>query len=199
MTMIKRTIWIAILFFGIATIFVFAQEWKEHGGTKPIDHMSSVKEVPLTEPGNAVFAAIQEAIGQLEADPNTDWSKIDLEALRRHLVDMHNFMVNVEVLEQKPVEKGIHIEVRPVSALAGATLDRVLSSSAHPAVLKHEAGWDMRVSKQGNIYIIVVTTDNSQEVDKIRGLGYGGIMAYGKHHLSHHWKIVSDKDPHLKH
>src|SRR5438046_3161300 len=40
------------------------------------------------EPGQSAFAAIQEIVALLEADPGTDWTKVDIEALRRHLVDM---------------------------------------------------------------------------------------------------------------
>jgi hypothetical protein len=43
-----------------------------------------------TMPGQAAFGAIQEIVRLLEADPNTDWSKVDLEALRQHLIDMND-------------------------------------------------------------------------------------------------------------
>ena len=41
-----------------------------------------------TMPGQAAFGAIQEIVGILEADPKTDWSKVNLKALRQHLIDM---------------------------------------------------------------------------------------------------------------
>ena len=44
---------------------------------------------PLTRSGDGhdAFGAIQEIVQILDADPNTDWSKVDLEALRQHLID----------------------------------------------------------------------------------------------------------------
>ena len=39
------------------------------------------------EPGQGAFAAMQEIVAILEADPTTDWSKVDLPALRQHLAD----------------------------------------------------------------------------------------------------------------
>ena len=42
-----------------------------------------------TEAGQGAFAAIQEIVAILEADPDTDWSKVDIDALRQHLVDMN--------------------------------------------------------------------------------------------------------------
>lgn len=40
------------------------------------------------EAGQDAFAAIQEVV-LLEADPDTDWSRVDIDALRDHLIDMH--------------------------------------------------------------------------------------------------------------
>jgi hypothetical protein len=42
-----------------------------------------------TLPGQDAFGAIQEVVRILESDPKTDWSKVDLEALRQHLIDMN--------------------------------------------------------------------------------------------------------------
>ena len=41
-----------------------------------------------TEPGQAAFGAIREIVGVLLTDPMTNWSKVNIDALRRHLVDM---------------------------------------------------------------------------------------------------------------
>ena len=149
---------------------------------------------PLTEPGNDAFGAIQEVIRVLEADPNTDWSKVNLEALRQHLVDMHNMTLNVTVLSQKPVDNGVEILVLPDSAAAGASLDRVFA--AHPAQLERETGWKMTVRKNNDKYDLLVTTQNLSEVAKVRGLGYIGILATGVHHQLHHWAMATGQHPH---
>src|SRR5437764_5713379 len=36
-------------------------------------------------PGQAAFGAIQEVVELLEADPTTDWAKVNIAALREHL------------------------------------------------------------------------------------------------------------------
>src|SRR5438270_319404 len=41
-----------------------------------------------TEPGQSAFAAIQEIVQILEGDSRTDWTKVNIEALRQHLIDM---------------------------------------------------------------------------------------------------------------
>jgi hypothetical protein len=65
--------------------------------------------------------------------------------------------------------------------------------------MKEETGWDMVVTNNNGIFTIAVTTDQLQDVDKIRGLGYIGIMAYGNHHQQHHWAMASGENPHSEH
>ena len=42
-----------------------------------------------TMPGQDAFGTIQEIVQMLEADPATDWSKVNIAALREHLIDMN--------------------------------------------------------------------------------------------------------------
>lgn len=35
-----------------------------------------------------------------------------------------------------------------------------------------------------------VTADDPSETDKIRALGYMGLLTYGQHHQRHHWHLV---------
>ena len=142
----------------------------------------------LTRPGNDVFGAIKEALRKLEADPATDWKKVNLEALRQHLLDMRHFTEDVEVVRQKPIDKGIEITVRATIPGAIPGLDRAYN--AHPKILKSETGWDMTVSKDKDKYKLRVTSDDAAQVDKVRGLGYIGIMAMGNHHALHHWALA---------
>src|SRR4051794_21173706 len=39
--------------------------------------------------GQEAFGTIQEIVRNLEADPKTDWSRVNIAALREHLIDMH--------------------------------------------------------------------------------------------------------------
>lgn len=144
---------------------------------------------PLNMPGNEIFGTIQEVISKLEADPATDWSKVDLEALRQHLLDMKAFTEEVLVISQKPYEKGLEISVKPETERAARALKRVLKM--HPAMLKKEKDWDMKTKEEDGKWRIIVTTPDASEVDKIRALGYIGILTAGAHHQLHHWMIAS--------
>ncbi|MCI0504918.1 MAG: hypothetical protein L0Z73_02290 [Gammaproteobacteria bacterium] len=153
---------------------------------------------PLTEPGNDAFAAIQETVAKLLADPQTDWSRVNLEALRRHLIDMHNFTLNVEVTSQQSIDNGVQFTVKPSTPGAAGSLDRLFS--AHPAILKQESGWNMTAVKNTDgSYTARVTAAKPEDAPKIRGLGYIGIVAFGQHHQAHHWQMATGTDPHHGH
>ncbi|MCK5895793.1 MAG: hypothetical protein KAG20_03245 [Cocleimonas sp.] len=159
---------------------------------------SSASQTPvLTEAGNDIFGTIQETIKKLDANTNTDWSKVDLEALRQHLIDMKHFTVDVEVISKKDTKKGMEIVIKPTTKAANKALSRAMS--AHPEMLKSETGWTMKAKTEGNTFRLNVTTDTPPEVARLRGLGYIGVMALGNHHQIHHWMMASGANPHGKH
>jgi len=162
--------------------------------TQHSQHQSRQTTSGLTESGTDIFATIQEVIKKLSADPTTDWSKVNLEALRQHLRDMYEFSYNVDVLSQQPIAGGVSIIVKPLTVGAEKALDKVLK--AHPMMLKMETGWTMQASKKNGKYHISTTTTKPEEVDKIRGLGYIGLLAIGNHHQPHHWAMAKGQNPH---
>ncbi|MCS3676396.1 hypothetical protein GGP72_000292 [Salinibacter ruber] len=163
---------------------------RHHGSGGAMSSSSPV----LQAPGQSVFGTVQEAIRRLEADSTTDWSRVDMAALRQHLLDMERVAMDVAVEAQTPIDGGVRLRVRPTQEAARASLDRVLD--AHPHMLRQETGWMMTVTEDGDAYVLRVTTRNPREVDKIRGLGYIGLLAYGQHHQRHHWHLVRGAHPH---
>ena len=150
--------------------------------------------IPLTMPGNDAFGAIQEVTARLLADPDTDWRRVNLEALRVHLVDMENMTLRVDVVEQIPTPAGISVVIEPQDARAMASLRRVLA--VHPAQLAAETGWTMSVLEESGRFTLTIETENPDEIELIRGLGYIGTMAIGNHHKIHHWMIATGANPH---
>lgn len=106
---------------------------------------------------------------------------------------MQDMALNVTV-EQQPINLGFMAVITPTTNRAVQSMIRVLS--AHPSQMKIETGWDMTVTNNNGIFTITVTTDQLLDVNKIRGLGYIGIMAYGNHHQPHHWAMASGQNPH---
>ena len=152
--------------------------------------------VVLTESGTDPFATLQEVITALEANPGTNWEKVNIEALRLHLVEMQDMTINVDV-KQQYIDNGFQAVVTPTTNRAVKSLTRVLSG--HPAQMKAETGWDMQVSNNDDIFTLTVVSKKAHEVAKIRGLGYIGVMSYGNHHQPHHWAMASGENPHAAH
>ncbi|WP_299195551.1 hypothetical protein [uncultured Amphritea sp.] len=186
-----------LLFAALLTHGVAAFAEGDHSAMTHHDHSMGASATVLTEAGNDAFGTIQEVIARLNSDPDTDWSKVNIEALRQHLVDMNEMTLNVEVISQTPIAQGMEAIVKPLTARSAAALERVLK--VHPAQLQRESGWVMQVVKNADAYRLIITTKNSYEISKIRGLGYIGVMAYGTHHQLHHWAMASGENPHAQH
>ena len=157
------------------------------GSARAQHHQMSTDQLQM--PGNDVFGTIQEVILKLESNPDTDWSKVNIEALRQHLLDMKAFTEEVEVISQTPVDNGIAVQVSPQTKRAGEALNRLFKM--HPMMLKQEKGWDMDSQIKGEGFLITVTTPDAAEVAKVRALSYIGILAEGAHHQAHHWMIAT--------
>jgi hypothetical protein len=63
-------------------------------------------------------------------------------------------------------------------------------------MLQHQEGWKMTVTPEADQYLLRVTDPSGADADKIRGLGYIGLLAYGRHHQHHHWLMVQGDSPH---
>jgi hypothetical protein len=171
---------------------VFAAD--DHSTMMNHEHKSGTSDMTLTEAGNGAFGTIQEVIRRLNSDPNTNWSEVNLEALRLHLLDMNDMTLNVEVISQKAIHNGLEVVLRPTTDRAALALEKVFK--AHPAQFKSDTGWSMEVVKNSGQYTMTTTSDNPKDEVKIRGLGYIGLMAYGDHHQRHHWAMATGKNPH---
>lgn len=57
-------------------------------------------------PGQDAFGAIQEIVQILQSDPTTDWSKVNISALRQHLIDMNEVTLRA-VAAERNLDNGI--------------------------------------------------------------------------------------------
>lgn len=60
----------------------------------------------------------------LDAEPDTDWTKVDIEALRRHLVDMNNVTLRAEIAAE-PVANGLSFTVTGPADLSSSIRQRL--------------------------------------------------------------------------
>ncbi|MFW6206313.1 MAG: hypothetical protein ACOC5J_00095 [Gemmatimonadota bacterium] len=144
--------------------------------------------------GNSAFAAIQEVVAELNARDDTDWSRVDLEALRQHLLDMQRFTLDAEVVEREQIDGGLRVAVRGPDAETHRSLRSSLE--AHAPMLEQEMGWTVSVTEGEDRIVLEATADTLEEAERIRGLGYIGLMVSGSHHREHHWQIATGLQPH---
>ena len=139
-----------------------------------------------TMPGQDAFGAIQEVLAILEADPNTDWSKVNIAALREHLIDMSEVTLHANAATSV-VDGGVRIEVTGEGRTLPA-IQRMVPAQAHE--LDGVNGWKTSVEPLANGVVLTVTTDDPKQEMKIRALGFIGVMAEGTHHQLHHLAIA---------
>lgn len=132
--------------------------------------------------GQSAFDLISDVVDQLEANPDTDWERVNIAALRQHLVDMNQVTVYAEV-NATDVDGGASYVVTG-SGMTRAAIKRMVPM--HAAQLQDEIGWkaDTAINRAG--VTLVVTSEDPTQVAKIRGLGFLGFMVQGEHHEGHH-------------
>ncbi|NQV81725.1 MAG: hypothetical protein HQ495_14300 [Alphaproteobacteria bacterium] len=145
-----------------------------------------------TEPGQATFAAIQEIVSILDADPDTDWSTVNIDALRRHLVDMDNVTLRAEV-ETAKVDGGFRYVVTGSGPL-GNSIARMVK--AHAATTSGANGMTMVAEDNPGGAVMTVTAARPEDRIKLAGLGFFGLMTLGAHHQEHHLMIASGQGVH---
>lgn len=155
-----------------------------HGAMHGMSHGSATAGAP-SMPGQDAFGAIAEVVQILDADATTDWSKVNLERLRQHLIDMNEVVVRAEV-KQTPMPRGLSMEVtgtgrteqaiRAMVVPHAAELDRMPSFTAKTELIP------------GGVRLTVTTKtpDDTNVVARLRGLGFIGLLTVGAHHGPHH-------------
>lgn len=159
-----------------------------HGATYPSESAGSG--VP-TQPGQGAFAAIQEIVQILEADPHTDWSKVDIEALRQHLIDMNNVTLAAKVTRE-PIDGGVRFIATGAGSVAGS-IRRMIS--AHAATMDGYGGWHFTEKDIDDGAILEVRVP-PQDMEKPKALGFIGVLTIGMHHQEHHLMIARGEHPH---
>ena len=147
---------------------------------------------PLVEGGQSAFSAIAEVVAALQADPNTDWSVVDIDGLRDHLRDMDIVTIDSRSVTSE-IEGGLMFEVTG----EGDVVDAIRRmASAHAGMMDGADGWNYSTVEIQNGAALSVTVFEASDLAMLKGLGFYGIMASGMHHQTHHWAMASGSDPH---
>lgn len=148
----------------------------------------------LTEPGQGAFAALSEVVRVLEADPDTDWSNVDLTGLRDHLRDMDR-LVSDAVASEEALPDGLRMSVTGNAETIG-TVRRMVPT--HAAQLARDKRWKVRATENADGAGLVVTSDDPAVVARIQGLGFFGLMASQDHHREHHMMMARGEGMHAR-
>ena len=144
-------------------------------------------------PGQDAFGAIQEIVQILDADPKTDWSKVDLEALRQHLIDMNDVTLHADAAA-KPIDGGLEIAVTG----SGRTLVAIQRMVAAWAMtMNGHLGWHTSAAALPSGELLTVTAADPKETRHIRGLGFIGLLVSGSHHQPHHLAMAKGEFGHI--
>lgn len=138
------------------------------------------------EAGQSAFAAIAEIVALLTADPDTDWSKVDITALRTHLVDMDRLILGASASQQTDGDTVI-FQISGEGEVLRAIHAMV---PAHARELDKIDDWRVSAEAIPEGAILKVSTENAAEQEKVAALGFFGLMATGSHHQPHHMAMA---------
>ena len=139
--------------------------------------------------GQDAFAAIAGIVAQLEADSTTDWSKVNVEALRQHLVVMNDVTLGARSV-QASVAGGARMDVTGDGRVA-ASIRAMLH--AHAPGLERTGLYKATVEdipRGARLTVTAADPSDAKTVAKIRGLGFIGLLTLGAHHAQHHLALA---------
>lgn len=147
-------------------------------GTTTITPVGSMPQ----EPGQSAFAAIAEIVAMLNDDPDTDWGRVNIAALRDHLVDME-MLTTEAAYTHTEIDGGIEFEVYGSKRVIEAARRMV---PAHAQELTKTIDWQITTKESDRGLKMIVQPTETIPTTKIKALGFFGIMATGAHHQPHH-------------
>lgn len=136
-------------------------------------------------PGQDAFGAIAEIVQMLEVDPATDWTKVDLERLRQHLINMNDVVLRSQV-KQSSVPGGLAMEVTGRDSTEQAIRAMVVPHAAELDRMPEYAAKTQLIPGGVRLTVTAKAPDDAKVVTRLRGLGFIGLLTVGAHHGPHH-------------
>jgi len=144
--------------------------------------------------GQDAFGAMAEVVRILEADPATDWAKVDLERLRQHLIDMSQVVLRATV-KATQVPGGLAMDVTGTGRTVASIRDMLIP---HSAELDRMPAWSAKaepIPDGARLTVVARDPADAKTVTKIRGLGFAGLLVQGGHHAPHHLAMAKGEMP----
>lgn len=168
------------------------------GGRGGVAGAPGVPGAPI-EMGQGAFAALAEVVALLVADPATDWAKVDIEALRQHLIDMHEVVLHATI-EAADTEHGARFTIGGPERTRAA-LHRMIPAHAMALGDEGRERWSFGPADGEGMQVTIEVREpgDLEGVARIRALGFVGALVGGMHHGPHHLAIARGMDPHAGH
>lgn len=182
--------WIVAAMFA-AGAGAIAQTSMDHSAAPGMDRPAMGHSQHLSQPGQSAFGAIQEVVERLEADPNTDWSHVSIDALREHLIDMDEVTLHASIQVQ-PFAGGMRYSVSGEGRTRDAIQRMVIG---HAQSMGDATHWTMTAQSAPAGAVVTVIAKQPSDLPRIRALGLLGMMSDGAHHQVHHWLLATGQAP----
>jgi hypothetical protein len=156
-----------------------------HQHVEGMTHPAAAATTTPSSPGQAAFGAIAEIVARLDADPATDWSKVNIAALREHLLDMDRVTMASRIT-MRDVPGGFEAEVVGDGEVTAA-IRRM--TKAHFGTLGASQGFAATVREIPSgvhLGLTAIPSGDARAVARLRGLGVIGLLTLGNHHAPHH-------------
>lgn len=163
-----------------------------HQHTAGMPHPNDSTRLVTSSPrqaGQAAFGALAELVRILDTDPTVDWTRVNIERVRQHLIDMDNVVLSASV-EQSNIAGGAVFVVRGGGRVVGS-IQRM--SRAHANMLQRESTYRVTVERLTNgarVTVLAADARDHAAVARIRGLGFIGLLTTGDHHGPHHLQMA---------
>ena len=159
------------------------------GGMDHSRHAAMMGAQPTAPAGQDAFAAITAVVAALEADSTTDWSKVNIEALRRHLIAMNDVTLGARV-EQTSVAGGARMDVTGDGRVTASIREMLRAHAPQLEGLKIYRAAVEQIPGGARLTVTAADPRDARTIARIRGLGFAGLLTQGAHHAEHHIAIA---------
>lgn len=144
---------------------------------------------PAAPAGQDAYATIAAVVAMLQADSSTDWSKVNIEALRQHLIVMNDVTLGARAM-QTSVPGGARMEVTGAGRVAVS-----IRSMLHAHAPQLDAMGTYRTTVDdipggARLTVTAAKPGDAKAEATIRGLGFAGLLTLGAHHAQHHLALA---------
>lgn len=185
--MISKIVTVVSILIAIASLSLLAAEKHgTHSSRMSHDVAPSHGSQP-TEGGQAQFSAIIEIVSLLEANEETDWSRVDIDGLRSHLLDMDRLIRDTNAKTTTVSDTQIQFTVMG-NTESIPSIHRM--AAAHSRFIEQSRGWEISSELNEKGATIRITVSEPETMTHLKALGFYGFMSLDSHHQAHHYQMA---------